>query len=112
MGYSHEEVAAEIDKGTPGFAQMEHDNVTISWHPVLGGHSFSGWPGSWNVTQARYIFIEKWAVGEARVSPGTFSADDIEKRASQWEHGNGWNIGRGHTNPQFARQIRSLINSL
>jgi hypothetical protein len=111
MSNNHEKTATAIEAGTPGYAQMEHDGELVSWHPIALGHSFSGGPPGWTVTDARAKFIDKWAKGEASVTPGTFSDDQIEHRASQWEHGNGPHISPGHRDPQFAADILTLKQS-
>ena len=105
---NHDKTATAIEAGTPGYAQMEHKGELVSWHPIALGHSFSGGPPGWTVTDARAKFIDKWADGDARVTPGTFTDDEIEFRAGQWEDGNGPHILRGDRNPAFAARIRAL----
>ena len=107
----HDEIAAAIDANVPGHAQMArggngHD--IVSWHD----HGFTETRYSdWDTRDARCAFIDAWARGKARVTPGTFSDHEILHRAEQWEHGNGPHIDRGHRNPAFAEQVRRLVAS-
>jgi hypothetical protein len=105
----HRKVAAAIKANRPGHAQMTrggngHD--IISWHD----HTFTETLHSgWDATEARCAFIDAWATGRAQVTAGTFSEDQILRRAEEWEDGNGPHIDRGFENPAFAAQIRRLI---
>jgi hypothetical protein len=105
----HDEVAAAIEADQPGYAQMARGKDgydIVSWHiNTFTETVYSGW----DAIDARCAFIDRWAVGTARVTAGTFSDDQILHRADQWEHGNGPHIDRGFNNPAFAGQIRALI---
>ena len=113
----HEITKKAIKKGKPGYAQMKHQGGLVSWHPLIRVkkpklRTFTGGPTSWRVQDARAKFIDKWAKGNARVTPNTFSAEDIGRRARQWYHGRGPHIRRGHKNPEFAKKIMELITEL
>ena len=42
------------------------------------------------------------------MSPGTFTAEQLERRAREHEHGNGPGILRGASDAAFAERIRAL----
>jgi hypothetical protein len=105
----HDETAAAIEANEPGYAQMTrgangHD--IVSWHRYTFSETMYS---SWDATDARCAFIDAWAKGQARVTDGTFSDEQILHRASQWAYGSGPHIVNGHRNPEFAEQIRGLV---
>jgi hypothetical protein len=106
----HDDTAAAIEAGHPGYAQMtrdDHGHDIVSWHDNTFTETI---PSGWNTAEeARAAFIDAWAVGKARVTKGTFSDHQILERADQWKHGRGPHIRRGFKDPEFAETVLVLI---
>jgi hypothetical protein len=113
----HDRVRARIEAGVPRHAQADIGGHTVSLHPgPFGlGTTFSGQlavrrPLSLGprIGYVRGVMIDLWVRGEALVSPGTFTAAQLERRAREHEHGNGPGILQGARDPAFAERIRAF----
>ena len=116
----HDRVRARIEAGVPCHAQATINGQLVSMHPGFTGldMTFSG-----NVVVRRPlaagnrlgyvcgVMIDLWVRGEAVVSPGTFTAGQLEQRAREHQHGNGPGILRGASDAGFAGRIRAFVEA-
>lgn len=113
----HDRVRARIEAGEPGHAQATVNGQLVSMHPgllglglVVSGNVVVRRPlaGGDRLGYAVGMMIDLWVRGEALVSPGTFTAQQLLRRAQEHEDGNGPGILRGTRDAAFARQIRDF----
>lgn len=109
----HAEVLAAINRNEPCHAQAVIDGVVVSWHPSLGGVSYTAAGLSHEKMNPGFIkgkIIDLWVQGEgtAKVSPGTFTRAELLFRADEHRWGNGPGIIRGAWNEPFADQIEAF----
>jgi hypothetical protein len=117
----HDRVRVKIEAGVPRHAQAVIGGRPVSIHPgPFGlGATYSGVlavqrPLSLGprIGYVRGVMIDLWVRGEALVSPGTFTVRQLERRASEHEHGNGPGILQGARDPGFAERIRAFAREL
>jgi hypothetical protein len=113
----HDRVRDKIEAGEPCHAQATINGQLVSMHPGFTGFdmTFSGnlvvrrpLASGDRLGYARGVMIDLWVRGEAAASPGTFTAEQLERRAREHEHGNGPGILRGAGDAAFAERIRAF----
>lgn len=112
----HDDVRKQIEAGVPCHAQARFGMNLVSYHPgLIGGMTVtSAMPLSpdQDIAFVRTRMIDLWVRGEARVSPMTFTAGQLDHRADQHAAGSGPGIAQGVKDPAFAARIRAFALDL
>lgn len=108
----HQRVANRIARGISCNAQARIDGTLVSYHPNLIGMGCTHTLSDGKSKHPRLVgkMIDRWVQGkeDCKVSPNTFTLQQLIARAEQYRFGNGPGIDQGDRNPDFASAIEDF----